>query len=544
MPELTKFTKVGGPLTKQISLAKDGTIVSDGSACVMSDGSAERVKVAGVGELAALIGKLRPSQAIALGALRDGLPDKVQIVSEKQLNGVARPDIIARSGANIVYRGLAFALLDYDTKGMPTDVAAELKRRGGFWDAVLTVLPALKDTAHVTRHSTSAGLSRADTGEALAGSDGMHVYVAAKDGSDSERFLRALHDRCWLAGLGWFVVSASGALLERSIVDRMVGGAERLVFEGGPVLVPPLRQDKASRRPIAVEGEVLDTGTVCPPLNIVETERLEGLKARAAQRLAPDVAKAKAAFIERQAKKIVKRTGLSEQAACKIIERQCEGVLHPNIELPFDDPKLADKTVGDVLANPDRFEGETLADPLEGVDYGPCKAKVMRRADGTPWIHSFAHGRTTYELKHDAASVCKAMEKAAKEEVVTTFAKLMLSADVDAVEIEALRQLAKQLSGVGLRVIDSALKAAQQMHTEQRTKEARSRRTAERRDPRPHIKAPFPDEPFNPQMDVLNEVIGKVVAAVPPLRNIDGVVAHPSKRPVPFTDANPEGDDK
>ena len=51
-------------------------------------------------------------------------------------------------------------------------------------------------------------------------------------GADSERFLRALHDRCWLAGLGWMMVSASGALLERSIVDRMVGGAERLVLIG------------------------------------------------------------------------------------------------------------------------------------------------------------------------------------------------------------------------------------------------------------------------------------------------------------------------
>ena len=149
---------------------------------------------------------------------------------------------------------------------MPTAVAAELKRAGGFWDALLTVLPALKDTARVTRHSTSAGLSRADTGEALPGSDGVHVYVAEKDGADSERFLRALHDRCWLAGLGWMMVSTSGAPLERSIVDRMVGGPERLVFEGGPILVPPLQQDKESRRPIAVDGVVLDTVAVCPPL--------------------------------------------------------------------------------------------------------------------------------------------------------------------------------------------------------------------------------------------------------------------------------------
>ena len=239
----------------------------------------------------------------------------------------------------------------------------------------------------------------------------MHVYVAEKDGADSERFLRALHDRCWLAGLGWMMVSTSGALLERSIVDRMVGGPERLVFEGGPVLVPPLQQDKESRRPIAVDGVALDTVAVCPPLSIVERARLDELKARERERLAPEMAKAREAFVEAQAKKLVARTGMSEKAAKQVIVRQCEGVLRPDIELPFDDPELAGCTVGDVLADPERFEGETLADPLEGVGYGRCVAKIMRRADGTPWIHSFAHGRTIYELKHDAASVRKAMER-------------------------------------------------------------------------------------------------------------------------------------
>ena len=298
--------------------------------------------------------------------------------------------------------------------------------------------------ARVTRRSTSAGLSRSDTGEALPGSDGIHVYVAEKDGADSERFLRALHDRCWLAGLGWMMVSTSGALLERSIVDRMVGGPERLVFEGGPVLVPPLQQDKESRRPIAVDGVALDTVAVCPPLSIVERARLDELKAKERERLAPEMAKAREAFIEAQAKKLAARTGMSEQAAKQVIVRQCEGVLRPDVELPFDDPELAGCTVGDVLADPERFEGETLADPLEGVDLRACKAKIMRRADGTPWIHSFAHGRTIYELKHDAASVRKAMEQAAKEEVVATFARLAVGADLDAVELEELRQLAQE----------------------------------------------------------------------------------------------------
>ena len=121
------------------------------------------------------------------------------------------------------------------------------------------------------------------------------------------------------------------------------------------------------------------------------------------------MAKAREAFVEAQAKKLVARTGMSEKAARQVIVRQCEGVLRPDVELPFDNPELADKTVGDVLADPERFEGETLADPLEGVAYGRCVAKVMRRADGTPWFHSFAHGRTIYALKLDVAGVRNAL---------------------------------------------------------------------------------------------------------------------------------------
>ena len=102
-------------------------------------------------------------------------------------------------------------------------------------------------------------------------------------------------------------------------MDRTVGGPERLVFEGGPVLVPPLQQDKESRRAIAVDGEMLDTVAACPPLTIVETARLDELKAKESHRLASEVAKAKAAFIERQAKKLAERTGIPEHAAKHIV---------------------------------------------------------------------------------------------------------------------------------------------------------------------------------------------------------------------------------
>jgi hypothetical protein len=127
----------------------------------------------------------------------------------------------------------------------------------------------------------------------LPGSDGVHVYIAVKDGTDIVRFLQTLHARCWLAGFGWLMVGAGGQLLERSIVDRMVGAPERLIFEGGPLLDPPLQQDKKSRRPVAVEGDALDTLAACPPLTIVEISRLRQLKAKWSQQLASESAKAR-----------------------------------------------------------------------------------------------------------------------------------------------------------------------------------------------------------------------------------------------------------
>ena len=94
--------------------------------------------------------------------------------------------------------------------------------------------------------------------------------------------------------------------------------------------------------------------------------------------------------------------------------------------LPFDDAELAGATVADVLADPARFEGATLADPLEGVAYGACKAKIMVRADGMPWIHSFAHGRSVYELKLDARAVENALKKAPAAEIASLFVRLAL----------------------------------------------------------------------------------------------------------------------
>jgi hypothetical protein len=75
--EIAVFTKSGGPLTKVLSLSEDGAVKNDASECRMSPGTARRVEIADVQQLAALIGQLRANEAISLGVLRTDLPHEV-----------------------------------------------------------------------------------------------------------------------------------------------------------------------------------------------------------------------------------------------------------------------------------------------------------------------------------------------------------------------------------------------------------------------------------------------------------------------------------
>jgi len=532
---LTVFAKSDGPLTKRISLAENGSLTSDSSACIMAHGTARRFEFCGALQFAALIEQLPSHEAIALGALRRDLPDRVDVVTKRKLSGALRPDIIARTADYLTYEAgrPALALIDHDTKAMPPGVRARIDALGGLWPALISSCPALTSVARIERRSTSAGLYRTDTGAELPGSGGRHVFIFVRDGTDCERFLKTLHLRCWLAGFGWMMTGAGGQLLERSIVDRVVGSPERLVFEGPPILDPPLAQDQASRCPKAIEGPALDTIAACPPLDSLEQAKIRELRAKETIRLSQHARKARGVFITSHVPRLSERTGLAEVEARRLIERQCDGILLPGLALPFDDEELAGATVADVLADPGRFEGETLADPLEGIEYGTGKAKVLLRADGTPWINSFAHGRTIYELRFDYRVAAAAIEKAPKIDADDLFVRYALAGDLDEGEIEALRNLAYSRSGTGKRALDHKLKDGRKGAARARAQQERDRRMAERQDPRPEIPVPKSDAEWLPPMGVINAVLGTSRAPEPPMRNANKVVAQSRSQNVP-----------
>jgi hypothetical protein len=208
-----------------------------------------------------------------------------------------------------------------------------------------------------------------------------------------------LHERCWLAGFGWFYISKNGKLLERSIVDRMVGTPEHLCFEGPPILNPPLRQDAEMRKAHFTQGDILDTLAVCPPLTAEEQRLVGRLKSQGRERMQPDADKVRVAYVEDRAQEMHKRTGMPLEEAKKKIQTECETqVLCAERVLEFVDPDLQGVTVADVVVNPYFYQNKSLADPIEGVSYGHTTARVFVRK-GVPWINSFAHGGMVYQLE-------------------------------------------------------------------------------------------------------------------------------------------------
>jgi hypothetical protein len=304
------------------------------------------------------------------------------------------------------------------------------------------------------------------------------------------------------------------------------------VFEGAPVLDPPLGQDRAARAPEWYDGEALDTRGSCPPLTRVERAKVAELKAAARAVLAPEAAAVRVAADRALAASLAERHGVPPATALRMVEARHRGVLLPHVELAFDDPGIGPATVAEVLREPDRFLGETLADPLEGAAYGRCKAKVMRRDDGSMWIHSFAHGRTVYELKLDAAALEAALRNEPASAAADAYLRLLPSPRWSRTRRRAspswcasspARRRGRWRPGCARRASAGGREAEERRRVAAEARAGEDARSGGRR--RVRLPAPLPDDERTPVLLALDEVLGAAPDAEPPMRNADGTVA-------------------
>jgi len=366
----------------------------------MVDGRARRVAIDFSQFGAAL------SEAGATEAFCYGLHDSAAYAEAVKIAIAAKAEpgkgVLARTREYFNYRQQPGVLmLDFDPSADGQAMTPEQLR-----GILAGVCPGFADAAAWVRGSLSAGVHR--EGEAPRPGRGFHVYIAVPDASDIPRFGKALFKRLWLGGHGFIALSSAGSFLVRTVIDGAVFDGERLDFVGKPMVGPGLAYTPPEATYHA--GGYLDTHAL-PDLTEEEERQLAALIAQAKQGREADRRARRATWEETHVRAMVGR-GVSEpeaRAQTRHIPADGKpGDLYRDWPLEFD--KLDFATVGDVLADPGRYDGAALADPLEGVGYGRSTAKFFANVGGKPCIHSHAHGGARYFLKASAGPVARPPE--------------------------------------------------------------------------------------------------------------------------------------
>ena len=234
----------------------------------------------------------------------------------------------------------------------------------------------------------------------LNGIKGQRLYIHVKNAEDIPRIGETLQTYLWAKGFGHFQVSASGAILERSLFDSSVWQSNRIDFAAGANCLDGLSQRRGE--PILIDGdfECLDSEIAIPPPSECVRNLANENKKIARQLVEAQAIKVRAEWSRSRIKEL-KRLGLPQQDAIIAIENIFSTkTLPPHliITIKMNCGTYKKLTVKEVLQNRSVYDGMLTLDPLEqDYDGGRLVGKLFLR-DPIPRLISFAHGQNTYLL--------------------------------------------------------------------------------------------------------------------------------------------------
>jgi hypothetical protein len=380
-------------LCKTITLAGNGKLQIEG-AVQPYEGVIRTVQVASMQGLSDVLADFKTHQALACCNTSFPRPvsftTKAGLTEEKVAKGV-----IARTQGYLKWMpGPALLPLDHDDKG------ATPLTLPSFNTALVAIFPHFADAARLVTWSSSSSIYLKHTGEKLRGPGSFHTYNVIADGADMERFVRVLQQRLWLAGSGHIWIDKVGKMHVRTIIDGAIYGSQGLMFEAPAELGERLEQRRPA--PDVREGTVIDTAGL-KDLTTEEESRYAKLVTEAKRKAVGEAKKIARDYEAVEVEKLVARH-VPEPDARAAVKARLKGELAEADLLFFDHCQLP-TSVATVLANPEHYDGKTLADPIEpdymGTPGSVTKGKAQFFANaetGQPMIHSFAHGGRTFKL--------------------------------------------------------------------------------------------------------------------------------------------------
>ena len=397
--ELTILTNNQGYATKVFTLDESGQL-GKRSAASIYEGQVERVVIVSLAELQDRIGKLRPTQALCFGVPK---MERARLLTQETLRSGFHEDAIARDRDHFSFRQAlpGILMLDCDThEGQPPRDWREID------EIIAEIIPAWRETQRLWRASSSAYLYRADRAE-LIGMGSWRCYVAVDDASAIPGVGAFIYQRLWESGRGHIVISATGQALDRSLIDASVWQPERVDFAAEPVLKGNLIR-RAPNPELLGEAPFLATAGLTAALTVGEWRLSSETLRKAKDEAKPECVKARKAYVAKRLEVLKReRPKTSEKRLQTLLDRAAEHhILSGDFVLYR--PGGASITVGEVLADPQRWHQARFADPLEPEyrdDKRIAQANLEPRAGDHPYIWSHAHGGQHYCMARESADI-------------------------------------------------------------------------------------------------------------------------------------------
>jgi len=376
-------------LTKNRTLGANGDMVTD-TVAQMTKGKAVNVSTNSVQQVANILDSLEHNQAVTWG-IHTGANDETLLLSNKLYEEQGRPDN-ALTRTNKHYRWGnhgGVMMLDCDDKTLS---------KTDFINAVNDVMP-LDDVAYIWRPSSSSYIYNGN--EQVNGLTGQRLYIFVSDANDIARAGKALFERLWLNGHGYYEISKVGSYLSRSPIDAAVFQPSRLDFAAGSHCIAPLEQ-----RPVATEcheGQPLDTKAVLPELTTKQHKELATLKEQAKAPYTDEVAEIRAVFSHDKAMANLTKQGITEPTDDQLTAAKNNVLRALNMDVLAGDfiIILADGkqvSIGEVLDDPEQYQGAITKDPLEPDYNNHSNTGKLYLQGQSPRLFSQAHGGKTYKL--------------------------------------------------------------------------------------------------------------------------------------------------
>ncbi len=365
------------PITKRFELTPTG--LSKSAAIPPSAARAEVYTVSDASGLLVMMESLSSRHAIMLGRFKAG--DEVDVVAHQPIGNQVRRTKEYAEWPN----GACWMVLDVDKDHCvnvfhtPEEVHA----------ALVEIAPCLDGVDCLVTSSTSSGIYAGDT--QLRGYGGWHVWFRLARGTDWPDFVDWLMQRCWMFGAAHHIVSSSGNLLERGLIDASVSSPERVQYSGPPTLGDGLEV----RRLAAVFGESGVELANWKKLSADDKREVTQRKDLSAHALAGVSKERRDAWLFDRVQQMGGKAG---DLTLTGVALQALEARHLGNEwvLELDDGEKV--TVESVLDNRAKYHERKCLDPIEPEYDGGRVVGRIYTDGGRVYLHSMAHGGATYVL--------------------------------------------------------------------------------------------------------------------------------------------------